>query len=196
MTDAPIEQQRTVFLADLQAGRGERRFAGAVVAASVIGFLALAPFAKVPLPALTAFIPIYQSALVINDVITVVFLLGQRQFAESRGIAFLAAGYLFTALMSIVHALTFPGLFAPGGLLGAGPQTTAWLYMFWHGGFPVFVVAYALYRPSNRTPSANSSIVLGGAALVFAAVFGFTLVATWGSTACPRSWRAITTPRR
>ena len=29
--------------------------------------------------------------------------------------------------MAIVHALTVPGLFAPAGLLGAGPQTTAWL---------------------------------------------------------------------
>jgi hypothetical protein len=28
-------------------------------------------------------------------------------------------------------------------LLGAGPQTTAWLYVFWHGGFPLFVIAYA-----------------------------------------------------
>jgi len=33
-------------------------------------------------------------------------------------------------LLTIVHALTFPGLFAPAGLLGAGPQSTAWLYMF------------------------------------------------------------------
>ena len=30
---------------------------------------------------------------------------------------------------------------APAGLLGAGPQSTAWLYMFWHGGFPVAVAA-------------------------------------------------------
>ena len=39
----------------------------------------------------------------------------------------------------------FPGVFAPAGLLDAGPQTTAWLYMFWHGGFPLFVIAYALH---------------------------------------------------
>ena len=40
--------------------------------------------------------------------------------------------------------LSFPGLFAEGGLLGAGPQTTAWIYMFWHGGFPLLVIGYAL----------------------------------------------------
>ena len=56
------------------------------LASSVI-FLALAPFAKLPLAPLPAFIPIYQSALIINDVITVVFLLGQRQFRRSNALA-------------------------------------------------------------------------------------------------------------
>lgn len=60
---------------------------------------------------------------------------------RSRALLVLAAGYLFSALMAIAHALSFPGLFAPGGLLGAGGQTTAWLYFLWHGGFPLFVIA-------------------------------------------------------
>ena len=34
----------------------------------------------------------------------------------------LASGYFFTARMAIAHALTLPGLFAPAGLLHAGPQ--------------------------------------------------------------------------
>ena len=51
--------------------------------------------------------------------------------------------YLFTACLTAAHTLSFPGLFSATGLLGAGPQTTAWLYMFWHGGFPLFLIAYA-----------------------------------------------------
>ena len=39
--------------------------------------------------------------------------------------------------------MSFPGLFTESGLLGSGPQTTAWLYCFWHGGFALFVIAYA-----------------------------------------------------
>ena len=42
----------------------------------------------------------------------------------------LAGGYLFTALIVIPWALTFPGLFAPGGLLSPGLQTTAWLSLY------------------------------------------------------------------
>ena len=47
-------------------------------------------------------------------------------------------------MLILIHALTFPGVFAPGGLLGAGPQTTAWLYVFWHGGFALGVLLYAV----------------------------------------------------
>jgi signal transduction histidine kinase len=40
--------------------------------------------------------------------------------------------------------LTFPGAFAPSGLLGAGLSTTAWLFIFWHLGLPISVIGYAL----------------------------------------------------
>ena len=45
--------------------------------ASVALFLAAVPFAKVPLGQVWAFIPIYQSALVVNDLITAILLFGQ-----------------------------------------------------------------------------------------------------------------------
>jgi len=133
----------TVVLSSSVAGSGEQRFAFLVIAVSALAFLGLAPFAPVPLWPMPVFIPIYQSALVITDIVTAVFLLGQQQLLRTGALTMLAGGYLFTALMSILHALTFPGLFSPTGLLSAGPQTTAWLYMFWHGGFPLFVIGYA-----------------------------------------------------
>ncbi|GAJ15174.1 unnamed protein product, partial [marine sediment metagenome] len=41
---------------------------------------------------------------------------------------------------------TFPGLLAPGGVLSGGPQSTPAMYMLWHVGFPLVVVAYALLK--------------------------------------------------
>lgn len=105
-----------------------------------------APFAARPLFPIPAFIPIYESAIVVTDLVTAALLFGQLLYFRSKALLILASGYLFTALLAIAHALTFPGLFTSTGLLGAGPQTTAWLYMFWHGGFPLFVVAYTLLR--------------------------------------------------
>ena len=73
------------------------------------------------------------------------------QFAvlRTRALLLLASGYLFTAAAAAVHALTFPDLFAPSGWLNAGPQTTAWLYMIWHGVFPLCVVGYALSKSGD-----------------------------------------------
>ena len=178
-----------VFLSTVPAGRRERRLAFAVLLVSGAIFLALAPFATRPLGQIWAFIPIYESALVINDLVTAVLLFGQFSILRSRALQVLASAYLFTALMTIAHALTFPGLFAPTGLLGAGPQSTAWLYMFWHAGFPLLVIAYARLEASPSEARGETNRPLGAivastaAALVAASVF--TFVATAGQDWLP-----------
>src|SRR5216684_4118268 len=112
-----LTEEHQVFLSALPAGRDEHRVALAVVLVSIVVFLAIAPFAQIPLAPLPAFIPIYESALVINDLITAVFLFGQFNISRSRALLLLACGYLFTGFLAISHALTFPGLFSPTGLL-------------------------------------------------------------------------------
>jgi signal transduction histidine kinase len=173
----------------MPATRGQRGLALAAVAVSAVIFLACIPFAQRQLAQVRAFIPIYESALVINDLITAVLLFGQYGFLRSRALLALAAGYVFTALITVAHALTFPGLFAPAGLLGAGPQSTAWIYMFWHGGFPVFVVAYALLktRPDDAQGLGRRvwADVLLAVAAVSALVCAFTLLATAGQGSLP-----------
>ena len=74
-----------MFLSNLPADRRQRRLASAIIAVSTVVFLVLVPFAKVALRPVPAFIPIYQSALLVNDLITAVFLLGQRQLSRSQG---------------------------------------------------------------------------------------------------------------
>lgn len=180
------------FAATMVPGKGQHRLAVVALVVSVAIFAGLVPFTKVPLRPVMAFIPAYQSALVVNDLITAVLLFGQYRILRSRALLALATGYLFTAFMASAHALTFPGLVAPGGLLGAGPQTTAWLYMFWHGGFPCLVIAYALL---NDAPGARASSVgpgwtiLGAVAAALAMAGGFTLVATAGQDTLPAIMR-------
>jgi signal transduction histidine kinase/CheY-like chemotaxis protein len=180
----------TSFLATQIPGPSQRRLALAVVGVSLLFFLAAVPFAKVPLPQFWAFVPIYQSALVVNDLITASLLIGQFRILQSRSLVVLAAGYLFTALMAAAHALSFPGLFSPSGLLGAGPQTTAWLYMFWHGGFPLFVLAYVSVK-EKPGPAAfqgqhrhGGPLALGMAGVVLLVVLA-VLLATAGRERLP-----------
>jgi len=184
-----LADERPVFLSTLPAGSRERRVAVVVVAVSAAIFVASVPFAKVQLAPVWAFIPVYESALVVNDLITAVLLFGQFSFLKSRALLLLASGYLFTAFIAVAHALTFPGLFAPTGLLGAGPQSTAWLYMFWHGGFPLIVVGYALLKErgheTNQTRRRAGTAVLFSVAAVLVIVCGLTLLATIGQESLP-----------
>ena len=183
-----LTDQRPIFLSTLPAGRHARRIALLVVAVSAVIFAAVAPFAKVPLAPVWAFIPAYESALAVNDLITAVLLIGQFGFLRSRALLVLASGYLFTTFITVAHALTFPGLFSPGGLLGAGPQSTAWLYMFWHGAFPLCVVAYALLDRHERQPIAAPNVgvaVLAAIIVPLIAVAAVTYLATSGQQSLP-----------
>lgn len=181
-----IQGERSVFLSTMAAGPGNRRLARVVLLTSIAVFIVIAPFAKTPLMKVWAFIPTYQSALVVNDLITAILLFGQYSILRSRGLLLLGSAYLFTGFMAAAHALTFPDLFAPGGLLGAGPQTTAWMYMFWHGGFPLLVSVYALHKERDDTVrGSHYPPILLCVALVIVAVCAFTLITTTGKDALP-----------
>ncbi len=149
----PAGDDNSVFLSTLPATRRDRTIALAVVGISSILFACALPFADVPLAAIPAFVASYQSALAIIDLITAILLFSQFSILRSPALLLLASGYLFTAAAAIVHGLTFPGLFAPGGLFNAGPQTTVWLYMIWHGGFPLLMLGYALLKDRDGGPT-------------------------------------------
>jgi Membrane-associated sensor, integral membrane domain len=173
-----------LFLSTLPPERRERRLALGVIIVSAATFLCSAPFAEVPLGQMPAFIPIYQSALTVNDFVAAIILLGQFAILRSRRLAILASAYFFTACMAMIHLTSFPGLFSPTGLLGAGPQTTAWLYMFWHGGFPLLLAAYAVLP--NATVRARPTIAILGVIIgAVAGAAGCTVLATAGQNLLP-----------
>ncbi|MCK6451490.1 MAG: sensor histidine kinase, partial [Alphaproteobacteria bacterium] len=59
--------ERRLFLSTMPARATDVRLALGVLVVSSIVFVALAPFARVQLPQVWAFIPSYQSALAVND---------------------------------------------------------------------------------------------------------------------------------
>src|ERR1700722_3842018 len=184
-----VATSQPVFPSTALSGHGERQLAAAVVMVSAAVFAAAVAFARQPLPEIWAFIPIYESALTITDLITAALLFAQFSVLRLPAVLVLACGYLFTALMVVAHLLTFPGVFSTTGLLGAGPQSTAWLYMFWHGGFPLFVIAYALLGDAHNGLgvlhwSVHRALACGIGAVI-AAVAGLTLLATSGQGLLP-----------
>ena len=179
LVDAPEpEAPASDFIATAPASSAQRQLAIAVVAISIAAFAALTPFAKVKLAQVPAFIPAYESALVITDLVTVVLLLGQFMKLRSRAMLALAAGYLFDALIAGAHGLSFPGGFGAAGVIGGGNQTTVWLYTLWHAAFPLFVIAYALMKDDAPLPAAAARPLIVAAAAFVTVVVAAMIVAT------------------
>lgn len=142
--------QPQIFLSTMPAGPGQRRIALGIVLVLLVAFVATAPFATTPLRRSDAFIPAYETALSVEDLITAALLYAQFAILRSASLLLLASAYLFTALIVVPHMLVFPGVFSPTGLFGAGPSTAAWLYVFWHLGFPAAVLIYAFQADGAR----------------------------------------------
>lgn len=164
----------------------DRRLALGVAAISAALFLALVPFAKTPLGPAPTFIPIYQTALIVKR--------HRHGDAVIRAVARDAYAcaprarvrLIFTALTAFAHMLTFPGAFAATGLLGAGEQSTAYLFVFLHTGFPLFVMAYAVLKQRPPPAASWSPPVLPALIGVALLVVALATLATAGNDLLPR----------
>jgi signal transduction histidine kinase/CheY-like chemotaxis protein len=178
--------QQRVFLSAGLARPAENRFVRRVVMTACAGFIVTVPFVRLPLGRIPPFSPGYEAAIWIADTLTAVLLFSQFSRLRSRAVLLLAAGYLFVACLAIPHALSFPGVFSPAGLIGSGPQTTIWLYVFWHAGFSLFVLAYALsvrrqrdsvpWPPAMAIGITTMSVALAAVALTALATAGHDLL--------------------
>jgi signal transduction histidine kinase len=191
MRPAVIPGEQHFILSSLSPSRAQKRLALAVVLALLVAFLiADGTLSTIQFGRIDAFIPAYATAMLVNDSITAVLLFAQFSILRSRALLAIASGYLFTALIVIPWALTFPGIFKPDGLLGAGLQSTSWLYTLWHGGFAMFVIAYALLRdtdPARRLWRRSAAAgILSSVALTAAVVCAATFIVTAGDSLLPR----------
>jgi two-component system sensor histidine kinase/response regulator len=180
-----IRGRSTVFLSLLPPLGGDRLLALSIAALSAVIFVALVPFAKEPLAPMPGFIPVYQSALFFCDLITAAVFFGQYSIQHTRALLLLGIAYLFTALMVVPHTLSFPGLFAETGVIGSGPQTTVWLYMFWHSGFPLLMMVFAFVKDDGRPMAAPAKTLLLSIGGTVAAVLALIALTTTGHSLLP-----------
>jgi signal transduction histidine kinase len=189
---AIVPEEGHFILARLPPGPAQRRLALAVVLALLIAFfVAAGPLSTLQSTRIDAFVPAYATALIVIDLITSILLFAQFSIVRSHALLVIANGYLYTALIVIPWMLTFPGAFAPNGLLGAGLQTTNWLYILWHVGFPMFIMAFALLSDTDSTKvmrngSAGAAIASSAAATT-AVVCAATFLLTRGGAHLPRT---------
>ena len=187
---AVVPEGQHFILLNLSPGRAQRRLALAVVLAFLVSCFITTGSLSILQPGRIDVIPPYATAMIVNDSITAVLLFAQFSILRSRAILVIASGYLFTALMLFPWMLTFPGVVTPGGLLGAGLQSTNWLYILWHAGFAMFVTAYALSKdadPAKRLWRGSvGAAILSSVALTAAVVCAATFLVTAGNALLPR----------
>jgi signal transduction histidine kinase len=137
-------------LANVPPTPGQRRMARGFLLALLLILLGTWPFAAVKLPEVDAFVPALAAALFVSDCVTAALLFAQFSILRQWALLVIASGYLFSALIVVAHALTFPGAFSPTGVLGSGLQSAVWLYWFWHSGLPLAIIGYALLKDTDR----------------------------------------------
>jgi signal transduction histidine kinase len=140
-----------------------QRWSTIAIAASLVAiFLATIPFANIPVPRLDGVNAIVEALVFGSYLVTAVLLFSQCSVIYSRALYALANGYLFSAVMVIAHALAYPGIFSPTGVIGSRTDTEAWIFLFWHFGFSASVICYAWLKDEKRArnvvlPSATAS---------------------------------------
>ena len=155
----------------------QRRMTSAAVAVLLVATAGIIPFGTLQLRQMDGFIPATEAVIVICDLVIFALLASQAATIGSRALLLLAGGFLFDALIIVPHALTFPGAFAPPGLLGAGLQTTAWLFIFWHFGLPAAVIGYIC------VPRERSAVTAAAICRDVTVVVGLVTLLTWIVTA-------------
>ncbi|WP_308636863.1 diguanylate cyclase domain-containing protein [Paenibacillus silvisoli] len=154
----------------LESNPSQRKFAyivGVIIAAASLLSI---PFAQMQLKNTNSFLSALCSTVICFELITVFVLYSQFRVSRSPSILVLAAGYFYSACMTLLYLVSFPGVvpgdglgsgagpgpgpgmgFGPGqgpgpgpgpGLFSPGNQTAEYLYAFWHAGFPVAILLH------------------------------------------------------
>ncbi|MGJ7506642.1 MASE4 domain-containing protein [Variovorax sp. GT1P44] len=185
--------EQPLVLSNLSPGPAQKKLALALVVGFLIVFalITFGPLKAVQLRRVDAFIPAYLTAMFVSELIAAILLYAQFSILRSPAILAIGSGYLFTALVLIPFVLVYPGVFVPGRGLFGGPQSTSWVWFFWHIGFPLFTVAYALLK-RDAIPSegfwgraAREQIFLS-ASLTAAAIYAVALLCLEGEALLPQ----------
>ena len=171
-----------ISLAHQPAILRQRRFVLSVAALQFVACLVISSF-PASVPRIDGFIPAILAVVFIADLITAILLFNQSSLIASRALLVLANGYLFSALIVIPHALTFPGAFAPKGLFGASVQSSGWLNIFWNLGFIAAVAGYAWLKDEEHRNDAISSSTLSAFCWSTAIQIGLVCALTWAVVA-------------
>jgi signal transduction histidine kinase len=178
-----VPYEPPILLSTLPPNRKQKRLA-LVVAIVLWGlFLIIFPVGNIQLHRIDSFVPMLAALMFMNDTITAVLLLAQFTVLRTRELIVLATGYLVTAFLATTYALTFPGAFSPSGWLGAGPNSTTWLFIAWNNVIPATLIAFVFVRDTHPPRQVPHRSVCRAILISVIAAACVTIGITWLVTA-------------
>ncbi|WP_028543806.1 diguanylate cyclase domain-containing protein [Paenibacillus taiwanensis] len=103
--------------------------------------VAIMPTANTKIYEIKSFIPMLTAWILFGDLMTSYLLYIQYRTSGSKPLLILSASFMFTGLVVIPHLLTFPNIVTEGWFVGK-EQTSVWLWIVWHMGFPIGILLY------------------------------------------------------
>jgi signal transduction histidine kinase len=172
-------QDFPLVIATMQPTKRQNAIAIGAIIVSIVAVAALAPFARIQLGRVDAFIPVLQTVVSVADLVTASLLFAQYSIQPRRSLLALASGYIFSGCFAFLQTLAFPGGYAPAGLIGDGPNTPAWFYVLWHTTFPAAILAYALLTGTDSTADRPGRPAMTAIAATIVCVLAITAVLSW-----------------
>lgn len=151
------EREHAFLVTTARPSRRQVQLAVCLLAGLVVAFVITVPFARVPLENTEVFLPAYAAAILVNELFTAALLIALYVVQRSAAILVLAAGYLFTGLLVVPWAMSFPGVFDVLDV-DMGLQSTAMIAVMRRVVFPICVIAYVLLKDEGAAgrPEAGS----------------------------------------
>jgi diguanylate cyclase (GGDEF)-like protein len=146
---------------------------------AVLTTIALLPMSSIPIGPTNSFVPAMLSVVACFDFLAVYLLLGDYRDRGDVRLLMMCWAYVWSLIVMGGYALAFPGVLTGSPPLAVTASTASYLYVAWHGGFPVLLGAAWAPWPSRwtaPTPAARRR-PLATSTLALAALTGGLVVA-------------------
>jgi len=140
------------------------------------GFLVLfgivaTPFASLQMFPIPGYMTAFGSSMLVINILLASLLFSRGVTERNSNIIRLGAAYFFVAAIFVPLTASFPGGLLPGSIIGT-TTTPVWLWAYWHAGFALGIIRYALgaRKPHSRVTPVGITVVAVVAIVIFLAL--------------------------
>ena len=171
-----LETDPPLVVASMPYTQRHRAMALGLVVSILVVSSFLAPFANQHIGRVDSFLPVVQTVMAAADLLTATLLFAQYSVQPHRALLIVASGYICAGSFAFLQTLSFPGSYAPNGLIGDVYNTPAWFFVLWYTTFPLSIIFYALLKDKGRMSQGSTTANI---AITLSIVFVLIALLSW-----------------